>query len=187
MVTLSDGAVSAVHKDVEVATKAMEKVSETGRQAVGDMRRLLAVLRSDADLTPQPGAAELVPLVASFRDSGLPVHLELSAALPNDPALALTVYRIVQESLTNVLRHCPHTPGVVVTVTEPQTGLIDIEVVNEPQTVAASGPGWEGSKQGLVGMAQRVEVYNGTLETGPTAAGGWRVHATLHHEQENDQ
>ncbi|MDR1825367.1 MAG: histidine kinase [Bifidobacteriaceae bacterium] len=187
MVTLSDGAASAARKNPEVAAKAMEKVSETGRQAVGDMRRLLAVLRSDADLTPQPGAADLVPLVGSFRDSGLPVQLELSAALPEDAALALTVYRIVQESLTNVLRHCPHTPGVLVAVTEPQPDLIDIEVVNEPQTVADAGPGWDGSKQGLVGMRQRVEVYNGTLEAGPTAVGGWRVHATLHHEQEENQ
>ncbi|MDR2381860.1 MAG: histidine kinase, partial [Bifidobacteriaceae bacterium] len=185
MVTLSDGAQAAIDRQPERAREAMAMVSQTGRQAVADMRRLLAVLRADTDRAPQPGADDLVPLVDSFKRSGLPVTLELAASIPDDPALGLTIYRIVQESLTNVLRHGGAPDWTRVNITEPQAGALRVAVVNGPPTLDAEQAGgkWEGSGQGLVGMAQRVEVFGGSLEAGPTPEGGWSVAATLKEER----
>jgi signal transduction histidine kinase len=148
------------------------------------MRRLLAVWRTDSDLAPQPGVDQLVPLIDSFKRSGLPVRLELAAALPDDQALGLTVYRIVQESLTNVLRHAPGARWVRVKITEVGSDVYQVMIENGPPSAAGGGvPRWEGSGQGLVGMAQRVAVFGGRLESGPTAVGGWRVMALLKEER----
>jgi signal transduction histidine kinase len=179
MVTLSDGAAAAIGKDPARAREAMEKVSETGRQAVSDMRRLLTILRSEPELGPQPGAADLVPLVNSFKDSGLPVSFRLAATMPGDQALSLTIYRLVQEALTNVLRHAPGAKWVKVAITEPAPGQREVLVENGPPQAGAESPAWDGSGQGLVGMRQRVEVFGSELQAGPTAEGGWLVRAVL--------
>jgi signal transduction histidine kinase len=183
MVTLSDAAQAAFDKDPAKARQAMEQVSNTGRQAVSDMRRLLTILRSDVELGPQPGAADLVPLVGSFGQSGMPVRLETSAALPDDPSLGLALYRIVQESLTNVLRHAPDAAWVKVTVGQAEPGLIEVTVENGPQPPGRAVRPWHGSGQGIVGMRQRVEVFGGRLEAAPTPSGGWLVRATLKEER----
>jgi signal transduction histidine kinase len=133
-------------------------------------------------LEPQPGAADLVPLVNSFQASGLPVKLTLAAAAPEDRALGLAVYRIAQEALTNVLRHAPGAKWVSVSVTEPAPGRREVAVENGPPPPGAPAQEWDGSGQGLVGMRQRAEVFGGTLEAGPTPEGGWRVRATLRGE-----
>jgi signal transduction histidine kinase len=183
MVTLSDGAAAAVERSPSQARQAMEKVSETGRQAVSDMRRLLAVLRSDVELTPQPGAIDLFPLVASFQESGLPVVLELKATLPANASAALAVYRIVQESLTNVLRHAPGTPWVKVLIDQPDPPLYRVVVENGPPVqVLSPAQAWDGSGQGVAGMRQRARVFDGDLEAGPTPSGGWKVTAWLKEE-----
>ncbi|MDR2454019.1 MAG: histidine kinase [Bifidobacteriaceae bacterium] len=185
MVTLADGAQAAIGRQPERAREAMALVSQTGRQTVADMRRLLAVLRTETDRAPQPGAADLVPLVESFKASGLPATLELAASIPDDPALGLTIYRIVQESLTNVLRHGGAPAWARVSITQPQADTCRVAVVSGPPTVDAEQAGgkWEGSGQGLVGMAQRVEVFGGSLEAGPTPQGGWSVVATVKEER----
>jgi signal transduction histidine kinase len=139
MVTLSDGAVAVAETDPTAAKSTMVKVSETGRDAVSDMRRLLAVLRSSADRSPQPGAADLMPLVDSFRQTGLPVELELKASFPAHQALALAIYRIVQESLTNVLRYARSTPKVEVQVTAPRPGVYQVVVENAAPTALVLG------------------------------------------------
>jgi signal transduction histidine kinase len=184
MVTLSDGAQAAVGRQPERAREAMAMVSRTGRQAVADMRRLLAVLRTESDLVPQPGVPDLVPLVDSFKQSGMPVTLELAAAFPDHQALGLTIYRVVQESLTNVLRHAGRPEWVRVAITQPSAQAYRVLVENGPPTRPDEEPAgqWDGSGQGLVGMAQRVAVFGGQLEAGPTAAGGWRVVATVEEE-----
>ncbi|MDR3107805.1 MAG: histidine kinase [Bifidobacteriaceae bacterium] len=185
MVTLADGAQAAIERQPERAREAMAMVAQTGRQTVADMRRLLAVLRTEPDLAPQPSVGELAPLVDSFKRLGLPVRLELTASLPEDQAFGLTVFRIVQESLTNVLRHAPGAESVLVRITQPGASEYRVEVVNGPPAADAAGSArpWQGSGQGLIGMGQRVSVFGGSLEAGPTADGGWRVVATLNAEE----
>ncbi|MDR1265976.1 MAG: sensor histidine kinase [Propionibacteriaceae bacterium] len=178
MVTLSDGAARLVRSEPEAAAKAMAEISHTGRRAVGDMRRLLAFVRSEADLKPQPSLNDLGDLVASLRQSGLPAKINLSTTLPQDAAFGLTVYRIVQEALTNVLRHAPASPEVTVQISRPTPDRIDITVDNAPGASPLAVVG-SGSGHGLVGMRQRVAVWGGALEAGPRPGGGWRVHATL--------
>jgi signal transduction histidine kinase len=156
----------------------MAEISKTGRHAVQDMRRLIEFLRSEADLQPQPTVSDLGDLIASYQRSGLPVKVELATTLPDDAAFGVTIYRIVQEALTNVLRHAPAAPAVTVRIAQTQKGTIDVIVDNARGTSPVKGVG-AGSGQGLVGMRQRAEVWRGTLEAGPRADGGWRVHARL--------
>jgi signal transduction histidine kinase len=180
MVSLSDGAGRLVDKDPEAVVAALAQVSKTGRQAVADMRRLLAFLRSDAELTPLPSLADLSDLIALFQHSGLPVTIELTTDLPDDTALGLNIYRIVQEALTNVLRHAPTTPSVTVRITQAEKGTIDVIIDNAPCATPSDGTVAGGAGQGLVGMRQRTAVWDGTFEAGPRPDGGWRVHARLH-------
>jgi signal transduction histidine kinase len=183
MVTLSDGAQAAVDKDPVRARAAMAQVSKTGRSAVSDMRRLLAILRSEPELEPQPGIEDLLALVNSFKESGLPVQLELAARTQPDQALGLAVYRIVQESLTNVLRHAPSTRWAKVAVREPAPGWREVTVENGPPRQGSAAPPWDGSGRGVIGMRQRAEVFGGKLEAGATPDGGWLVRATLEQEE----
>ncbi len=147
MIALSDGARVAVRRSPDDAEKALDLLSETGRTALGDMRRMLGVLRgADVPLEPQPGTQELEPLVQQFRAAGLTVHLTTAGPpLPDDPTLALTVYRVVQESLTNALRHAGSGARVDVLVRH-GAGRVGIEVVDDggvarPVAEAGSEPG----------------------------------------------
>ncbi|MDR1449975.1 MAG: histidine kinase [Propionibacteriaceae bacterium] len=186
MVSLSDGAGRILKQDPEAAAAALAQVSKTGRRAVADMRRTLAFLRSEADLEPLPSLADLGDLIAVYQHSGLPVTVQLTTALPDDTALGLTIYRIVQEALTNVLRHAPTTPQATVRIGQSESGTIDVVVENAP--AALPGPALtEGAGHGLVGMNQRTAVWDGALEAGPTADGGWRVQARLCVDPEEDE
>lgn len=147
MIALSDGARVAVRRRPDDAEAALDLLSETGRSALADMRRMLGVLRgADVPLEPQPGTQDLESLVQQFRAAGLTVHLTTAgAALPADASLALTVYRVVQESLTNALRHAG--PGARVDVlVRHGAGTIGIEVVDDgggagPVAEAPAEPG----------------------------------------------
>ncbi|HEY0217878.1 MAG TPA: histidine kinase [Cellulomonas sp.] len=132
MVALSDGARAAVRRSPDDAEHALDLLSETGRAALTDMRRMLGVLRgSDAPLEPQPGAQDLDTLVQSFRSAGMTVRLTTAGpVLPTDAALLLTVYRVVQESLTNALRHAGATAQVDVLVRHGDH-RVGIEVVDD--------------------------------------------------------
>ncbi|MBZ2196614.1 sensor histidine kinase [Occultella gossypii] len=133
-------------------------------------------------MAPQPGAPALSDLVARFRATGLPVHLTFTGpALPDDAGLQLTVYRIVQEGLTNVLRHAPGASYISVTIAR-RDNAVTVSVRND----AGSGQtGPAGSGKGLVGMRERAAVYDGTVEAGPDA-GGWRLRAVLHFERKDE-
>jgi signal transduction histidine kinase len=163
----------------KAAEAALEKIEHSGRQALAETRRLLGVLREPADetgLTPQPGVAELEVLADSVRAAGLPVNLVISGesvALP--AAVDVSVYRIVQESLTNVLKHAgPARADVTI-------GCADEAVTIEITDDGAGDPrdGNQATGHGLAGMRERVAIFGGELRAGPRPGGGFAVRARL--------
>ncbi len=177
MVALADGAGFMAPSDPARSAGAMEQVSRTGRHALGEMRRLLGVLRADGEaaLAPQPGLADLDVLLEQVRAAGLPVALETSGTpVALGSGAELTVYRLVQEALTNTLKHAG--PGAEATVRLRYEGdRIDVEVTDDGRGRARVSAGG----QGLSGMRERAAVYGGAVDAGPVPAGGWRVHVRL--------
>jgi signal transduction histidine kinase len=179
MIALADGAVFAAGRAPEKATSAMETVSATGRQALTEMRRLLGVLRDDDEgstLEPQPGVPQIDQLVDQVRAAGLPVTLEVAGDGRFLPAGAqLTVFRLVQEALTNCLKHAGPSADARVRLQYASDG-VDVEVSDsgsrKPSAESRGG-------RGLDGMRERAAVYTGTVEAGPRSGGGWRVHTHL--------
>jgi signal transduction histidine kinase len=180
MVALADAAVYAQARAPERATAAMRQVSGTGRQALTDMRHFLGLLRDgepDALRHPVPGLAQLEELVDQVRAAGLPTGLRLEADARRVPAAAqLTVYRLVQEALTNTLKHAPGGTRAEVLVAC-RDGAVTVEVTDDGHGRAAPAPGATG--HGIPGMRERVAAYGGTLEAGPLPGAGWRVRALL--------
>jgi signal transduction histidine kinase len=154
-------------------------VETTARQAMAEMRRLLGVLRSDGErlpLAPNPGLGQLPRLVEKVRGSGLEVDVAVvGEPLPLPPGVDLAAYRIVQEALTNAIKHA-RTRRATVEVRY-EGGAIALLVTDDGAGPAANG---NGAGHGLLGMRERVTLYGGTLETGPGAEGrGFRVRAVL--------
>jgi signal transduction histidine kinase len=179
MIALTDGATYAIHEAPDQAAVAVRNASRTGREALTEMRRLLGVLREDEPAvarTPQPGIGQLDALVEQVRAAGMPTSLTITGAPPArvSSGLQLAVYRIVQEALTNALKHGG--PGVEASVALRWRGArLDIEVANIGTPVAT--PVVEGG--GLRGMRERAAVYDGAVSAGPRPEGGWRVTARL--------
>jgi signal transduction histidine kinase len=175
MVTLADGARAAAGPGK--AADAMGMVATTGRQALVDMRRFLAVLRDDepdALRHPQPGIAQLPDLVATVRAAGTPARLTLEGDVDVLPVgVQLTIYRLVQESLTNALKHAGPGGEAAVRVSG-REAFVDIEVCDSGGRV--SNPAGHVGR-GLDGMRERVAAYGGRFEAGPHPGGGWQVHA----------
>ena len=138
--------------------------------------------RGDLPLAPSPEQADITELVKRFEAAGVPVSYRwVGAALPEDKALQLTMFRIAQEALTNVLRYAPTTPAVSVDV-ERHIGTVVLTVDNE----AAPGTRpMHGSGKGLIGMRERASVYGGTVQAGPTPT-GWRVRAVLRWDEHDE-
>ena len=155
----------------------LESIEQAGRQAMTELRRLLGLLRkSDGELSlaPQPGLGELGDLVAEVREAGVEVDVRTDGDLAVLPrGLDLTAYRIVQECLTNVLKHAG-ARRVEISLRCPGRCL-DIEVADDGTSAGAPSPGGFG----LVGMRERVSVYGGTVQAGYREGGGFRVHARL--------
>ncbi|KAA9374112.1 sensor histidine kinase [Microbispora cellulosiformans] len=181
MVVQADGAAYAIDSDPEQARRAMQAISGTGRQALAEMRRLVGVLRQDAgspaeEYAPQPGVAQLDELVRQVRDSGLPTEFTVSGtprALPEGEQLA--VYRIVQEALTNAIKHGgPGTRARVEMTYGP--GLIELRVSDDGRGAAA--PRVVGG-HGLIGMRERAAMYGGSVEAAPRSGGGFQVVARI--------
>lgn len=190
MVVMADGAVQTVGADPEQAGRAMERVRDTGRGAMTEMRRMLDVLREDdtALRMPQPGLGELDRLLEETRATGLRVDLIVTGtpiALP--VGVDLAAYRIVQEALTNARKHGGPLLSVVTVALSYQDRVIDLRIVDDGAASATGGgrayggPGTQPATtgHGLVGMRERVAAYGGTLETGPRPGGGFEVHAVL--------
>jgi signal transduction histidine kinase len=184
MGVMATGARRMLTKDPAKADEALSTIETTGRATLREMRRLLDVLRTsdesddDDGLTPQPGLDAVHALVAQVRDAGLPVNLIIDGQpYPLDPGIALTVFRIVQECLTNTLKHGGSArAGIRI---QYGTDGLDIEVSDTgvgPKTFTID-TGRVG--HGLVGMRERVALYGGSLRTGPRPGGGFRVHAVI--------
>ncbi|MEO3787983.1 sensor histidine kinase [Actinocorallia sp. B10E7] len=167
-----------------VARRTPEKVPESlagieaaGAEALAAMRRAVGLLRDTADAAPSsPGPERLGELVERFHRQGPPVKLTLPDDTAWPPEVKTTLYRIVQESLTNIARHAPQARSVTVTVDRDDRS-VTVEVVDDAPTVPPRPhhrPGY-----GLIGMRERVEMLGGTLVAGPSPGGGWSVAATL--------
>jgi signal transduction histidine kinase len=169
------------------ARAALDAISATSRGALTEMRRLLSVLR-DADgersHQPAPGLADVQQLISDVRAAGVPVSLDMrGTSAGGNPAVELSAYRVVQEALTNVIKHAG-APTRVDVVVDQQPGSLMIEVVDDGRGAAAmssadTGAGAEASGHGLVGMRERVDVWGGELCFGPVSGGGYRVRARL--------
>jgi signal transduction histidine kinase len=180
MIALADGAVFAAERSPRQSADAMQAVSATGRQALGEMRGLLGVLRDDesaGELVPQPGLNEIDVLVGQVRAAGLPVAVAVEGEVRELPAGAqLTVFRVVQEALTNSLKHAGPEAQALVRLRYDTAG-IDLEISDNGEGLRSASQGATGL--GLNGMRERAAVYSGTVEAGPLPAGGWRVHTRL--------
>ncbi|NYI03839.1 sensor histidine kinase [Allostreptomyces psammosilenae] len=180
MVALTDAAVYAQHRSPDRATTAMLQISETGRQALTDMRRSLGILRADepdVERHPMPGIAQLETLADQMCAAGLPTRLEVRGGHAHVPATAqLTVYRLVQEALTNTLKHTPTgTHAEVRVLCSAETVEVDV-TDNGP---FSPPPGATPSGHGIPGMRERSAAYGGKLRAGPLPGGGWGVHTRL--------
>ena len=177
MVVQAGAAEEVLRHDPERALEPVRAIQDTGRRALAEMGLLLGVLRDDGEevgLTPQPGLGELDALVAETRAAGLPVELIVdSPESPLPAGVELSVYRIVQEALTNTRKHA----GIGrarVHISREDDQLV-VEVVDDGDG-SANGTG---SGLGLVGMQERVSVFGGSLEAGPQPSGGFRVRASF--------
>ncbi|MEV0568827.1 histidine kinase [Dactylosporangium sp. NPDC050588] len=174
MVVQAQGAKAQLHRSPERCDAALTTIVTTGRASLAEMRRLLNLVRAPASLSPQPGLATLPELIDRVRASGVPVTFSVSGAPATLPAvIELAAYRIVQEALTNTLKHA--TPGASCTVelTFDPSGL-RILVCDDGRFIAPLTPG-----NGLRGITERVTALNGVLTAGPSPDGGFEVSAFL--------
>lgn len=196
MVALTDAAVYTQHRSPDKATTAMLQISETGRQALTDMRRSLGILRSDerdgepngelegelngepgAERHPLPGIAQLEALAGQMCAAGLPTRVEVRGGHTHVPATAqLTVYRLVQEALTNTLNHTPTGTHATVRI-RCSNDTVTVDVTDSGPCPPL--PGATPSGHGIPGMRERSAAYGGKLRAGPLPGGGWGVHTRL--------
>ncbi|MFE6430617.1 sensor histidine kinase [Streptomyces rochei] len=188
---LADGGRYAAAKSPERAAQALDAIGSTSRQALGELRRLLDVLREDApgrphsaELAPQPSLTDLAPLVDGVRRAGLPVRTTVHGR-PDLPAgRQLAVYRVIQEALTNTLKHAGPDATADIQLRYGEGGSVTLTVTDTGRAVRSDSPG---DGRGLPGMRERTALYGGTLEAGPRPhpERGWRVH--LHLPEETPQ
>jgi signal transduction histidine kinase len=173
---------SAPHRldDVPAAVRAeFTGIADEARASLTEMRRVLRLLREPAEprqeLGPQPGLQDVAELVESTRRAGADVRLTSDLPSGLDPAVELTAYRVVQEGLSNAVRHALH--AVVEVAVRRTAGELEVTVQNEkPPRPVVPAPG---SGQGLQGMRERVVLVDGTVSTGPTPQGGYLVQAVI--------
>jgi signal transduction histidine kinase len=178
MIVIQAGAERRVLAEANTSTReVLQTVEQIGRSALTEMRRLLGMLRDDANepLTPQPGLADVPLLVGQLREAGLPVALQVDGerrALP--VGIELSAYRIVQEALTNALKHAGDARTTVHVRYGPDS--LELEIADDG---AGSGAQASGGGHGLVGMRERVALYGGRLDAGRRPGGGFAVHVLL--------
>jgi signal transduction histidine kinase len=172
------GARDVLRTAPDAADDTLARVERSGEQSLAELRRILALLREPqqtAESHPQPSLAELDELVASYRTAGLPARLEvIGEPMPLPSGVELSIYRIVQEALTNALKHSDPT-NVTVTLAFRDSRL-ELEVVDDGTTAT---PDAATAGHGLIGMRERLALLGGELEIGPREGGGFRVAARL--------
>ncbi|MGV9449951.1 sensor histidine kinase [Streptomyces sp. NPDC003635] len=179
---LADGGRYAAAKSPERASQALNAIATTSRQALTELRRLLDVLADDEpprpDLTPQPTLTDLTALIEGVREAGLPVHTTVKGTPTSTPGRQLTIYRVIQEALTNTLKHAGPQATSHIEISYGEGGAVSATVTDTGRGATLNGT--EG--RGLPGMRERTALYDGTLEAGPDPQGGWRVHLELPEE-----
>ncbi|GAA1341033.1 sensor histidine kinase [Arthrobacter roseus] len=181
IITQADGARYASAADPNVAPQTLETIAETGRASLREMRRLLGVLRGDeaSSTRPLPTLADIPILVETLNSSGLDAQFTLHGQprRPLPPGAELTAYRVVQESLTNILKHAG--PNIHANITQTWTAR-GLELhADDNGRGAAPDPTSAGPGQGIRGMSERVKLYEGTLTAGPARSGGFSVRAFI--------
>jgi signal transduction histidine kinase len=188
-------------RETQTAIEALLAVEASGRTAMGELRHLLGLLApsgeapdgDDAALVPQPDVGQVRSLVDRVRAAGLPVELTITGARALPPGVDLAAYRVVQEALTNVIKHASQARTVVRIEYRPRELLIDVANDGRPADPAAAGaaaaagsgsgparsqPSGAGGR-GLIGLRERIAIYGGDLDAGPRPGGGWRVQAKI--------
>jgi signal transduction histidine kinase len=182
IVVQADGAAAAAEQQPAAAASALRTIGDTGREALGQMRRLLGVLRAEppgGTLAPQPGTDQLEALVEQVVRAGLPAGLTVEGRPhPIAAELGVTVYRLAQEALTNVLKHAGPVERVDV-VLRYRDEAVELLVRDDGGGAQAGDGNGDGAGHGLVGMRERVDLHHGTLAAGPRDGGGFEVHAIL--------
>ncbi|HWE92144.1 MAG TPA: histidine kinase [Pseudonocardiaceae bacterium] len=187
MIALADGAAFAARTGSPDAESAARQVSDTGRQALGEMHRLLGVLR-DGDpaspRTPQPGIGQVDDLVAQVRAAGLEATWTVSGTpFPVPSTAELALFRMIQEALTNVLKHARQATEARVLLRY-DAPVIDIRIVDDGHSGSSTGSAGSGREpvhggHGLIGMRERAAMFGGSVSAGPRPGHGWQVHARL--------
>jgi signal transduction histidine kinase len=189
MVVQSGAARRVLDAEPDHAVAALAEVERSGRQALSELRRLLGLMRdgdeSAAVREPQPTLAGLDDLVERARDAGLPVELRQEGTPFSLPmGCDLAAYRVVQESLTNALKHAGDGARATVLLRWSDDRL-DLDISDTGQGLAVAAPDGDGPLgQGLLGMRERVALCGGDLQAGPSVRGGFRVHATIPKDRE---
>lgn len=185
VIAQSDGGRYAATTDPNAAVQSLETIGETARSALADMRRILGVLRddpnspggSDPNVAPAPSTENLQHLMDTVRSSGVQIsHVVVGTKRLTPPGVGVTIYRICQEALTNILKHAGRSPSVTL-LEKWEPGAVVVEISDDGRGAAAPKP--EGAGHGLIGMHERAALFGGTLSAGPKAGGGWRVQARI--------
>jgi signal transduction histidine kinase len=181
MVVQAEAARAVGGRDPGAANEALRQIEASGRTGLAEMRRLLEILKSQEDgdgREPQPGLAQLGGLIEGMGSTGMLVESEVSGPpRPLPPGVDLSAYRIVQEALTNTLKHAGGPRAHVLVRYEPDA--VEVEVVDDgpgPPPAQANGAS---AGHGLIGMRERVQLFGGELDAGPRPGGGFRVWARL--------
>ena len=184
MIALADGATYTAASNPGQAATLMGEVSATGRSALTEMHRLLGVLRQPAGPghAPQPTLADIDNLLAAIRAAGLPTRLTVTgepAVLP--PSMQLALYRIIQEALTNTLKHSVAASARVQLTYLPDGVALEVTDDGQPRARPVGAPDAGSSAgHGITGMRERAAVFGGEVSAGPGPRGGWRVHTMLY-------
>jgi signal transduction histidine kinase len=181
IVIQAGGAQRVFESKPEAVRDSLDSIETTGRQALADMERMLGMLReadrADVAFHPQPGLRDLDALARRVREAGLGVEVQLEgtpAVLPS--SVDLSAYRIIQEALTNTLKHAGPAHAVVHVRYERES--LEVEITDDGQATPSVGGDGAGGR-GLIGMKERVALFGGELSAGPGDGGGFRVYARL--------
>ncbi|MER6412840.1 sensor histidine kinase [Streptomyces humidus] len=184
IVGLAGSAAGLAEAKPQRGAETLRIIADSGRGALAELRRLLSVIgdegeaTTDKPLAPQPGLSDLEPLLDRVRAAGPIVTLHAEGELDHlAGGLQLAVYRIVQEALTNTLKHSAADTTVHVTLAADDAIHVTVKDTGPPRTPGTGGQSYDG--RGLLGMRERAALYGGTVTTGPNADGGWTVHARL--------